>query len=251
MSFRGLIAVQRKEKTFSLIASPRSLNDHLRSCVSNLQNFTLSFVIPDGAVLSLTNRGQYHRIYFYLLQCELGLGTYILECSVDCLRDAPDVVVAGFLWILWKQQLTNFLIAGFISIIPAGGRMRRRSLWGCSDVTSWFSFRTWQKFQIAPWRQVLRDRFSHTPTEKKKGKKAIKRNVGTRVRALRYPRTDLYILHLRLDGSAECLKLGCNHADRCNRRIHSYCDSVSSVRRAPPAGIHRDLKDANADFRSD
>lgn len=37
--------------------------------------------------------------------------TYILKCSVDCLRDAPDVVVAVFLRILWKEQLANFLIA--------------------------------------------------------------------------------------------------------------------------------------------
>lgn len=64
--------------------------------------------------------------------------------------------------------------------------------------------------------------------------------------ALSYPYTDLYILQLCLNGSAECLKLGCNHADRCNRRIHTYCGSVSSVHSAPsPTGIHQYLKDAN------
>lgn len=31
----------------------------------------------------------------------------MLKCSVDCLRDAADVVVAVFLRILWKQQLTK------------------------------------------------------------------------------------------------------------------------------------------------
>lgn len=40
----------------------------------------------------------------------VGVGwwfTYMLKCSVDCLRDAADVVVAVFLRILWKQQLTK------------------------------------------------------------------------------------------------------------------------------------------------
>lgn len=37
-----------------------------------------------------------------------GGGTYVLECSVDCLRHAPDVVVAVFLRILCKEQLANF-----------------------------------------------------------------------------------------------------------------------------------------------
>lgn len=68
-----------------------------------------------------------------------------------------------------------------------------------------------------------------------------------RAHALRYPHADLYILHLRLDGSAERLKLGCNHADSCNRRIHPYCGSARSVRRAPPpTGTRRNLKVAKS-----
>lgn len=76
--------------------------------------------------LSLSNRGQCHHIYFYLLVGVVVVGgsTYVLKCSVDCVCDALNVVVAVFLRILWKEQLTNFLIARVISIIPAAERLR-------------------------------------------------------------------------------------------------------------------------------
>lgn len=183
---------------------------------------------------SPSNRWQHHHIYFYHPQFELNWVTYILKCSVDCLRDAPDVLVAVFLRILWKQQLTKLSDCSVyfhnssrrMSATLKPPRLQRRNIM--------VFFQNMSGFQIAPWRGVLHDR----PPPQKKGCAHL------------YPHTDLYILHL-LEKSAECLKLGCNHADRCNRRIRSYCGSVSSVRRAPLTGIHRYLKGANRKFRFD
>lgn len=101
---------------------------------ATFKTFTHSFVTDrqEGPLsscarsLSLSNRGQCHHIYFYLLVVVVVVGgsTYVLKCSVDCLCDALNVVVAVFLRILWKEQLTNFLIARVISIIPAAERLR-------------------------------------------------------------------------------------------------------------------------------
>lgn len=91
---------------------------------ATFQTSTRSFVITErrrrGAAFILcshspSNRGQCHHISYYLLVLVVlvrrgrrGGGTYILKCSVDCLRHAPDVVVAVFLRILCKEQLANF-----------------------------------------------------------------------------------------------------------------------------------------------
>lgn len=130
---------------------------------------------------------------------------------------------------------------------------------------SWINtLQNMRKFKIAPLLDVLHNRYS-SPKMFFKKKRWRKINVLDASSTCDFARvcvcvfqcvhfcvcifpsssTDLYILHLSLDESAECLKLGCNHADRCNRKIHSCYGNASWAHKAPPTCIRQYLENAN------
>lgn len=106
-----------------------------------------------------------------------------------------------------------------------------------------------RKFNIAQLLDELHNRLtpSSLPIQKKKKKEkrkagCVKTNVllqdaqvTVSICMCAFPPscTDLYILRLSLDESAECLKSGCNHADRRNRRLRWCCGSASWGHTAP------------------